>query len=216
MPYYKEINTLFLHIPKTGGTSLEEYLKCKCTQTLYSYSLDKRENIMFEKYKIDTVSLQHLTYKEIYQYKEILDVNFNENLKIITVVRNPYDRIISGLFFNDLINENSTPPEVYEVIQKYIYQDCHNHDNHNKPQYEFLIDNDNSIIPNIDIFKTETLTPDLRKYGYDDFDLNFNRNKINIEKDKYAIYLNNDSIKLINEFYKKDFELFSYDMKICV
>lgn len=212
MPYYKDINLLFIHIPKTGGTSLEVYLNNNSNQTLYSICTDN--NILFENYNIRTVSLQHLTYKEIYDYKEMLNVDFNEHLKIITIVRDPYDRIVSGLFFNDLINENSTAPEVYQVIQKYIYQDCY--DNHNKPQYEFLIDNNNSIIPNIAIFKTETLTPDLRKYGYDDFNLNFHSNKKNIKKDKYANYLNNDSIKLINEFYKKDFELFNYDMKNCV
>ena len=118
MPYYKEINTLFIHIPKTGGTSLEEYLKRKYTQTLFSTY--KINNLLFEKYKMYGVFLQHLMYKEIYQYKEIVDIDFNENLKIITIVRNPYDRIVSGLFFNDLINENSTAPEVYQVIQKYI------------------------------------------------------------------------------------------------
>ena len=214
MPYYKDINLLLIHIPKTGGTSLEQYLQKKSKQTVYS--IFNSNNILFEKFKMKTPSLQHLTYKEIFEYKDILNVDFNKDLKIITIVRNPYDRIISDLFFNDLINENSTPNQVYEVIQKYISQDCYEYDNHNKPQYEFIIDNNNSIIPNITIFKTETLTPDLRKSGYDDFNLNFHNNKKNIKKDKYANYLNNDSIKLINEFYKKDFELFNYDMKNCV
>jgi hypothetical protein len=214
MPYYKDINLLFIHIPKTGGTSLEQYLQKKTRQTVYS--VFNSSNVLFEKFKLKTPSLQHLTYQEILKYKDMLNVDFDEKLKIITIVRNPYDRIISDLFFNDLINENSTAPQVYEVIQKYINQDYYDHDNHNKPQYEFLIDNNNSIIPNIAIFKTETLTPDLRKYGYDDFNLNFHSNKKNIKKDKYANYLNNDSIKLINDFYKKDFELFNYDMKICV
>jgi len=214
MPYYKDINLLFIHIPKTGGTSLEQYLQKKTRQTVYS--VFNSSNVLFEKFKLKTPSLQHLTYKEILEYKDMLNVDFDEKLKIITIVRNPYDRIISDLFFNDLINENSTAPQVYEVIQKYIYQDYYDHDNHNKPQYEFLIDDNNSIIPNIAIFKTETLTPDLIKYGYDDFNLNFHSNKKNIKKDKYANYLNNDSIKLINDFYKKDFELFNYDMKNCV
>ena len=36
MPYYKDIHTLFIHIPKTGGSSLEKYLQIKSTQTLFS------------------------------------------------------------------------------------------------------------------------------------------------------------------------------------
>jgi hypothetical protein len=58
------------------------------------------------------------------------------------------------------------------------------------------------------------LTQDVINYGFDDFDINNNANKKNITSDKYNNYLNNDSIKLINEFYKKDFELFDYNMKI--
>jgi len=212
MPYYKEINTLFIHIPKTGGTSLEEYLSRNSSQTLYSCGIEN--NILFEKYNIHTVSLQHLTYKEIYEYKEMLNVDFNEHLKIITIVRDPYDRIISDLFYFNLINENTSSNDVYEIIKKYIYETYY--DNHNIPQYKFLVDNNNSLIPNVTIFKTENLSQQLKDYGFQDFDVNSQINPQNIKKEKYATYLNNDSIKLINEFYKKDFELFNYHMKKCV
>ena len=59
-------------------------------------------HILFEHFKIKS-SLQHLTYKKISEFKTILDVDFNEDLKIITIVRNPYDRIVSDLFFFNLI-----------------------------------------------------------------------------------------------------------------
>jgi hypothetical protein len=209
MPYYKDLNLLFIHIPKTGGTSLEQYLKKTNTQTLYSTGL--YNHILYEKFKLIS-SLQHLTYKKICKYKNTLEVDFNEDLKIITIVRNPYDRIISDLFYFDLIKENTSSDDVYKVITKYIYEDSH--DNHNIPQYEFLIDKNNKIIPNITIFKTETLTEDLKKYGFNDFNFIFHKNKQNIKKENYNTYLNNASIKLVNEFYKKDFEFFNYEMKL--
>ena len=208
MPYYKNLNLLFIHIPKTGGTSLEQYLKNKYTQTLYSTDVDN--HILFEHFKIKS-SLQHLTYKKICEFKTILDVNFNEDLKIITIVRNPYDRIISDLFFLDLIKENTSIDNVYEVIKKYINEGCY--DNHNTPQNEYLIDENNQIISNITIFKTETLTEDVKKYGFADFNLQFHLNKLFIDKKKYITYLNKQSIELINQYYKKDFEFFNYEMK---
>ena len=54
----------------------------------------------------------------------------------------------------------------------------------------------------------QTLNDDMIKLGYTDFNIQSNKNKYN-EK-KYLKYLNNDSIKLINQCYDKDFELFNY------
>jgi hypothetical protein len=209
MPYYKKLNILFIHIPKTGGTSLEEYLKEKTTQTLFSIEL--QNNILFEKFHIKTGSLQHLTYKQIYYYKEVLEVDFNEYLKIITIVRNPYHRIASDLFFFELIDKNTRSEDVYKIIQKYIYDKSY--DYHNIPQYMFLLDESNIVHPNITIFKTENLNEDLYKYGFTDFKLNLHKNNKNVKQEEYMSYLNNDSINLINIFYKKDFELFNYEMK---
>jgi hypothetical protein len=209
MPYYKDINLLFIHIPKTGGTSLEEYLKTKSRQTLYS--TQNEGNILFKKYNIQVSSLQHLTYKEIYKYRQLLNVNLNNDLKIITIVRNPYERTISDLFFYNLINENTNRNDVFEALKQFLFSS--NYDSHNKPQYKFILDNNNKIIKNITIVRSENLTSDLKNYGFSDFDSRFKYNTNNkCDKKNYYDFLNKNSIFLINNFFKKDFKLFNYNV----
>ena len=200
MPYYKDINLLFVHIPKTGGTSLEYFLQNKYKQTLLSsFTNDILPDPEYRK-----ISLQHQTYNTIFKYRDILDINF-ESIKIISIVRNPYHRIISDLLFLGLINKDDNQTVVYNVIKDYLYKDCY--DNHNIPQYKFITDDNEMLIPTIKIFKTETLTQELIEYGFNDYI----GSKSTILHNNY---LNDESIKLINTFYIKDFELFNYKMII--
>lgn len=201
MPYYKNIRILFIHIPKTGGTSLENYLQQKSTQTLFS---GLTNNIMPSE-ELQKISLQHQVLHNIWKYRKILNVNFN-NLKILTIVRNPYDRIISDLFHFNLINKNTSTEKIYEILKDYIIRT--DLDNHNIPQYKFICDtkgNINTYIKNIKIFKTETLTKELREYGFTDYK--------GLDSSKhYMNYLNKDSINLINKVYHIDFLIFDYTM----
>ena len=207
MPYFHtdDINILFIHIPKTGGTSLEYYLSKKYNIKLNKKSLHSAMLIeYYSKYKIN-LTLQHYTYNNIVEFNNILNVNF-ENLKKITIVRNPYSRIISDLFYIKLININSTKEYVFDIITNYINDN--KYDNHNIPQYTYIIDDQNNILNDIQIFKTETLNDDIINYGYTDFNININTNK---HKINYIDYLNNNSILVINNFYDKDFNYFNYD-----
>ena len=80
-------------------------------------------------------------------------------------------------------------------------------DNHGLPQYLFLIDENNELIKNIKLMRTESLQSDMINLGYVDFDIKFASNTSNVN---YDDYLNTDSINLINNYYEKDFELFGY------
>ena len=50
----------------------------------------------------------------------------------------------------------------------------------------------------------------MNKLGYKDFNIKMNMNPNTVDYDKY---LNEDSIILINEVYKKDFEILNYNKK---
>jgi hypothetical protein len=73
----------------------------------------------------------------------------------------------------------------------------------------FIINENNNVINNLKIIKTETLTDELKNIGFNDFIFFVNHNNIN--KD-YSKYYNSDSIKLVNEYYEKDFFYFGYEM----
>jgi len=206
MPYFKNnnINVLFIHIPKTGGSSVEVYFSSKYNIELNNKSLFFELKPEFTNYIKLNSSMQHISYKLIFKYKKVFNINFN-NIQILTIVRNPYERIISDLFFFNKITINTSKEEVYDIIKTYILSN--DLDNHNVPQFNFILNKYNKIVPKIHILHTETLTNDMHNLGYTDFNnyVNSNPNKVN-----YYDYLNNYSIKLINDFYHFDFVIFNY------
>jgi hypothetical protein len=208
MPYffYNNLNVLLIHIPKTGGSSVESYFSKKYNIPLNEKSLYNpvpNKSIINDNLTINS-SPQHMTYQTIMRNKDLIGIKMN-NLKIIAIVRNPYDRIISDLFFYRLINVNSSKEDVFNAIEKYLLRN--DLDNHNICQYLFVTNQKKIIPPSIKLLHTESLTEDMIKLGYKDFNqkINLNSNKLN-----YDNYLNNDSIQLINKYYDEDFKILGY------
>lgn len=202
MPYFKEANVLLIHIPKTGGTSIEDYFYSK-------YNIKKTIGTLWSNptIQINSHTLQHCTYLELFERKEYFNIDFDK-VKIIASVRNPYYRIVSDLFFFGMIKKDTEPGIVFKKINEFVVN-LVKYDNHPRPQYEYLIDYSNKINDKIYIIKNENLTMSMKNLGYEDFDIWENySHKNNFD---YTTLLNNDSIKLINGFYSKDFELFGYD-----
>ena len=72
-----------------------------------------------------------------------------------------------------------------------------------------IFDTDNNLLKNITIMHTETLDEDMLTAGYVGFNIHvqcasYNKN--------WRDYLNANSIKKINSFYKEDFKLLQYNI----
>jgi hypothetical protein len=164
-----------------------------------------------------------------------------KNYKIFAIVRNPFDRIISEYGFwikyyklhkNDkylynFINElkeiyntfEANPQNLNNFIQKVLGNNKYEYelDGHLIPMYKYVYVNKTELIA--EILKYENLNIEFNKF--------IKNNNINLPKDSLLVthsntsgiqltrkHLDDKSIKLIQEYYKKDFELFGYDKLI--
>lgn len=209
MPYFHndKCNILFIHIPKTAGASIEKYLSTKYSIELNTNSLYGHSNLFkgTSNKDIDVISLQHHTLHNILTFKDIYKIN-TKDLKIFCVVRNPYERIISDMFWQQLININDSPDIVCNAIKKYVLE---NMDNHNIPQYKMICDDDQKIYNDVLILKFENLKEDMKKIGFSG--MNVYIHVLTYNKTPFY-YLNDESIKIINKYYEKDFIFFDYEM----
>jgi len=138
MPYIKNlnksINILYIHIPKTGGTTIEKYLSYQFNygKPLLPKNLFSPHQNMFK--FLFYGSPQHQSYRTLMKYKNKLGI-ITTNLKIFASVRNPYTKIVSDLFHHRLINKNSSQSHVYNALVRFVFSK-NKFDNHNlmKPQ----------------------------------------------------------------------------------
>ena len=213
MPYFYNrklgINVLLVHIPKTGGTSICHYFSQK-----YGIPLDNAAIYTPVKHDEDPgcKTLQHYSYNQIMDQKEKEVMPFSaidlSGLQILTAVRNPYDRVVSDMFFFRLISSQTSPEHFFEILRdRYLgNSDNRNFDNHTLPQCSVILGALDEV--DIKILKTENLTGGMRDLGYTDFDV---RVCTTFHHKAYRDFLNADSIRLINEVYFMDFEYFGYD-----
>lgn len=196
----EKVKLLFIHIPKTGGTTLENYFFHRFKippETLYGHAHNGH-------------SLQHCTYLEM---KELLLPHQIKTYKILACIRNPFHRIISDLFWFQLIHPGSSPEEVHQAVVHVLTTnqtigDYQNWDNHFIPQSDYLLDEMGNIPSNMTIIETSDmdsilpcLYPGFKRVPH----LNVNPHQHDNNYDKF---LSETTKQLIRQYYKKDFDLF--------
>jgi hypothetical protein len=203
---------IFIHIPKTGGTSI--------------YSALHKYGIMLYRQRNE----QSIYYKHAYasDLKRMLGDEFDTYYKF-AFVRNPFDWIISNYHFNRGLHQPYTRPlglqhyghvqPEYEALgfDEWLYWWV---DKFNPLQSRMMLDSNNNLLVD-DIYHFETIGADFKKLC----------KKINVNiwprklqhtnktsrsaqvKDKYAVY-SNDHIEFIQDRFKLDFELFGYPKEL--
>jgi hypothetical protein len=200
-------NILYIHVPKTGGTSIEHYLAEK-------YDISLNADAIFSKNSKVThngISYHHLSYSTIIDEWEKGRAPFSAidftNLDIWISVRNPYDRLFSNLFFLKLMNSQSTTKQVFEIIRDDFLPYNHLYDNHVIPQSVFYIGLEEQ--EHVTILRQESLNEDMYNLGFSDFDKVLCKS---FHIKEYREFYSKETIQLINDYYFMDFELFGYKM----
>jgi hypothetical protein len=193
MPLYKQLNLLFIHIPKNGGSTVENFLTKK----------NKGIDLWMDKNKLNlNHSEQHCTYKELEEKNFIKD-----QYSIFTIIRNPVDRVISE--FNWF---NKVRKDKYADFNKFLddflnKENFKKFDNHNLSNLDYLLDKDGNIPEKIKIFKF---------FDKDNLSLFLNDGDIKKKHDnktnKIFNNINEEQKSRILEFYKDDIETFNFDI----
>jgi len=200
MPFIDKHELLFVHIPHSGGTSIEtkfRVIRGHNEQAAYSYYQRKIGGVYF--------APQHYTPK-------ILNSLFPERFKSFkkfTIVRNPYTKCISSFFYS---NKRENCNEKYFLKQFHFW--CEKYylvDKVDLPQHAYFEDVHYDYV-----LRTESLNEDFKRMTkelkIDSFLPHVNKSKAPRSSSSYIKLIEPPTIDFINTFFKRDFELLKYPM----
>ena len=175
----------YIHIPKNAGKFIRKKIKNKNTNKVIKDFWGTDSNL----------DISHIPFMLKNNYINSLNV---KNITYYTYVRNPYHRIISAFFYkNPKSNKTDFKLFVKNELTKYDFNNIFDKKIiHYYPQYMFICDN-NFKINEVKFEKLE------------------NKKNLIIKTYTLSDYFDLETIKIINEIYKRDFEIFNYELKSC-
>ena len=134
MPISINHSCVFIHVPRTGGTTIEKILGFHrdwptLFMDVFHGRLESEEDIL---------ELQHLPYEEM---KSIADIRYTEDFFKFTFVRNPWDRLLSEYSMSNQLDINNFKQFVTRTARIVQHRlkikggNCHL-----RPQIEFISD----------------------------------------------------------------------------
>ena len=218
MPIIHSLKAIFIHIPKAGGTSIENLI---CDFPLYRYKLVNKYNWY------GNIKNDHIKYELDHSTMAYLKNNckyFDNTYFSFSVVRNPYARLVSEYHYckfkysRYIKNLNNFKEFVFEIKDKFNdilkeKEKNHLYVSHYLPQYIFT--HNYRKLQIVDkVYKLENLKNDWIEICKK---LNIEKELIKIEKNStdfsynYEDYYTEELKEIVYELYKDDFEIFSYD-----
>ena len=215
MPVSRKLKCIFVHIPKTAGTSIEVAMDMhenKEDLGFVTVSLGANTNTLFGK------GLQHLTAVQIKNYFK----NFEEYFKF-TFVRNPWDRFASATLYDGPKTKNKnqiSKKAFYQLGVKRFYKSSANLEkrpninygldhSHYTPQVEYILENGEPIVDYIGRY--ENLKSDFATICKKLKVKCTLEHRNSVERKYYTEYYNNDAKQFVLEKYAKDIEYFGYE-----
>ena len=217
---YKSL--VFIHIPRCAGLTItahftQRYGSPKLTGVWSNKSLPRQtitDSALTKLTGIQTVMtspefnpktpLHHQPLSGLRTYRGSLEVPFNALTRTICCVRNPYDRVISGMFHLGYINQHNSPDEVFTQMLSYLKTSPP------ASQVSFITDEFGNISTDIRIIRVESIVADMHALGYTDFTGTQRLGRGSWTKPTYSKYLNDESRELIQKFFDNDFKVFNY------
>jgi len=223
MPIDVDKNFIFLHIPKTGGSSIISYLGIPKDHS----HLFGRISILVGRYtsswqggalvapdsNSEATWLQHLTLGEILhisrfyikiaptleQQKEAL-----QNMFKFCFVRNPWDRAVSDYLWHKKIDEELSLEKFLEP-KTTPAPACHR-----RPQINFAIDADfigryENLVSDFKLVCNHLKVPSIPE--------NFPHEKKSDSRKHYSYYYDNTTKAMVEDLYSRDIQLFNYNFE---
>jgi len=199
-------NYFFIHIPRTGGTTIEQQLH-----------LRHRGWQAFPGDTLKTYPTQHYHIEQIFQFKQF----YMWKQFVFTIVRNPWDRLVSEYGVKQMNGESCSFNELMdltewrvELFNRGIHYDrgVHKNISHSVPQYAFVYYGSIQIPNFIGRFEEyeKSLSYISEQIGYS---LQTAEKLHATKHDHYSKYYSRKNKGRLAKLYKWDIQLFNYRFK---